>query len=369
MTIGTGAGTEFALFIDDDPQADRDARRISESGLRCKRLPPDSTIDALAKTILEEGPSILLLDYRLDDLSDADYRAGTVAAWTREKLASIPVVLVTTQENLKDWVAGSPQVRQLFDLEIFKSEIAKAGRDEPTIATQLLDLISGYHDIGTALSQDDPQQAVIRLLRPASEGEIRAIMDCGPPAGEHLQPSTIASWLLRKVLKHPGPLLDINESAVRLGILEDGLTSREVQESLPDCAYSGVFSASHPRWWRGRLETKLRADLLPEDAEFDARTSSEALSKATNVNLEHAVCSWCLEPYPIRICTTCGKPVDLSHSLVVEAPERPGWAEPSLACFTCIADGRAEDERFVAGGEDIVASLKRGEIRKPEDHD
>ena len=360
------APTDLALYVDDDPHAEGDADRISEAGLPCRWLAPPETVDELGKAVTAAAPSIVLLDYRLDDQSDANYRAGTVAAWLREQMPSIPVVLTTTQENLKAWVANNPQVRQLFDFEIFKSGVARAGKDEPAIALQLLGLASGYREIVAALAQDKPEQAIIQLFQPSSEMELRVLVD-SQPDGELSQPPAIASWILKSVLNYPGPLLDSRESAIRLGLLHESFLLEGVRDFVNDCAYVGVFSGVQPRWWRGRLEAKLRG-LLDPDAAFDTSTSCQVLSKASGLELEHGTCSWCHDPYPSRICSTCQKPVDLSHSLVIESLGRPGWAEPALACFICIADGTAEDERFIAGGEDLVASLKTGEIKQPNEN-
>lgn len=346
------------LVDDDDLEAQRIAARLTEAGLPCQAQHPPKTVEELADSFKQSSPGIVLLDYRLDDMSEAKYRAGTVAALLREKQPQIPIGLVTTEEKLRESVIGT-QVRALFDTQILKAALAKAGKDDNIIAVELIDLIDAYQAIN-ALTPLDNWRAISALFSPRSEDEADAILDCHPPVKPATTPSVV-HWIKGEVLAFPGPLLSARESAVRLGIDSGSFQLEPVQTWLAGCEYAGILSKSASRWWRGRIEA-LVATLLEEDADFDSSIAASKISEIVKVEVAPDKCVLCEGANIARPCCLCDKAVDLSHCVVPDLSDRPSWSEPAVVCFVCISDGTADDVQFSPGAEGLVQDIREGKV-------
>ena len=359
-----------ALAVDDDDESRTTLERLSRYGVRCDAVPPPKA-DALPEQILarieRDEIDVVLLDFRLDDQAlsgDApvSYRGGMLAAAIRERIL-IPIVLVTTEDRLREYVADNPRIRSLFDFTLLKSQIGGRLSERKSAGIQIIDLARGFRSIRCIL-EDHPRKAkesakAICHLLDINEGELSDLE-------EHLQKDVptkgpeFASWVLQSLLSYPGPLLDSDEVRSRLGLTSGAFARKRVQDWADVSRYRGVFGELHPRWWERRLLAQLQA-AAGNESFGSARQRAVAISKECGErSLPAARCSWCNQGLVQRTCALCKKAVDATHHLVARLDDRPAWALPAIVCFRCIATGRDEDLsiRYGPGSSSLINEIK-----------
>lgn len=363
-------GHSFRAVLVDDVQDDlKYAQRLTRNNLVCDPLLAKESFDelrtALHNKLSKEGYDVAILDYRLDDAPShteataATYRGGSVAAELKEQFPDKPVVLLTTKLKLEEALVDRPRVRNLFDLQVLKGDL-RTPTERDLAATKIADLARGFARV--AASAQSVDKGVIDILADAmdattAEKETIAVATKGTVTH---RVDELSGWILREAMEFPGLLLDVWETRALLGLTEGGFEHTEVQELIDRTRYTGVFTAIHKRWWRSRIE-KLLEDL---GATRD-RDRAIRIAKAAGIGrLVSAKCVWCDSSGVTRACSLCHRPVDSRHHLPSAEP-KPGWAEPSIACFDCIQTGAADETLFDVGVQSFVQMVRDGKVDRP----
>jgi CheY-like chemotaxis protein len=359
------------LLIDESMADLRIAQRLSNVGLPCEPLRPPADIgslqETLDRTLSNDEYDAVLLDYRLDEEMDEElgrpnYRGGTLAAWIKEKFPHVPVILVTTEAKLEDWLANNPTVRTLFDLEVMKRDLL-GRKDRTVVAEGILDLISGFKAIDVSLQSVSNQlSTVLQQVMEATPEEAEAIARLHVGTASPLMPELVR-WLMNDVLLFPGPVLDEEEVRVRLGLTRSGFNRKGIREWLAPAAYTGAFRQLRVRWWRGRIENLL-AQGQGDEAVGTASERAQAVSRAADVRVRPESCTWCGGLRISRACAICHQAVDPTHCLPANLDERPSWADAAVVCFVCIETGRADGVVFAPTGERVASRVRKGEISR-----
>ena len=359
-----------ALAIDDDDESRTTLERLSRYGVQCTAIPPpraDAFPEEIFARIEQEEIDVVLLDFRLDDQAPPEdtpvsYRGGMLAAAIKEKLP-IPIVLVTTEEKLREYVTDNPRIRSLFDHTLLKSQIGGRPRERQRAGTEITDLAKGFRQIRHALhhpgSAEKSKQAVRDLLNIDSQEFSRLEERLRVPVP--VKTAEFASWLLQGLLIYPGPLLDGDEACSRLGLTRKAFAKEKVQAWAAGARYQGVFGELHSRWWEGRLLTGLQKAAGDESTGKAQKRAAAIARECGEGSLAAARCSWCREGLVQRACHLCREAVDTTHHLVARVDERPGWALPAIVCFRCIATGLDEgipSIRYGPGSRHLIAELK-----------
>jgi hypothetical protein len=369
---------EIRALLVDDHEADLVfADRLTAAGLPTTGLQPTESLSSLIDQIGEQLDAgqvhVVLLDYRLDDTliggaSPVGYRGGTVAAQLKERAPDHPVVLFTTEQKLSSSLARQPTLRDLFDHQVLKEQLASRNRRD--VVDQVRDLALGYVRTAALVGSGASGWTLVAQAMNASEdvtSVLEQLFESEAPAGT----SAVARFLLDEVLQRTGPLVSASEAAVRVGLTVSTFGRTDVRELLADASYSGAFSAIYPRWWRAQLGERIAA--ICGDSPMDTTTErARCVASALDLDgrsIRAAECVWCGEDLPSRACQSCDEPVDTLHSLVVADGFRPRWAEPAVVCFACIQTGRADDVRLESGSSAVVAKLKSGDLNPPPEHD
>ncbi len=353
-----------AVLVDDNPQDRIIAERLSDDGLACRSLVPRGTLDQLRAeilTLVEEGVAdVVLLDYRLDDQRPDNgepfsHRAGALAAELKEHRPQLPLVLLTTEANLRQWVEVNPAIGPLFDLTVLKSELdTQVSRRNYAIA--IGDLAVGFQQLdhfASAGSLDWLHVAASIGLDETEAAAFAADWPDAPPGGF----SDLVTAVLKGLLaERPGPLLPFADAAARLAIQPHALAN--VLEAAPRLRYTGPFALLRPRIWRARLDA---AEAARRTATID-ETRPEGTAFATALaSAEPQRCRVCEEQPSTQACALCRRGVDDRHYVVASELLRPAWSDPRAVCFACIEDGAADDERFPSAARRIVERLRAGE--------
>jgi CheY-like chemotaxis protein len=363
--------TVRAVLIDDSVEDLKYADRLTKNGFSCEGLSPPATAEELRQAIAERVRDglcdVVLLDYRLDaepveaGSARRRYRGGTVAAQLKEYVPKVPIVVVTTEQKLRDSLRDNPQIRRLFDYQILKSRLA-ARSERNAVVEELTALAEGFAKISTNRALGWRKIAQLLDADRDDETEFEALELAAPPKAT----AEIAQWILHELLAYPGPLLGEAEASALLGVTRGTFVRDDLQSVMASSRYTGVFSGWHARWWRGRLQRWL-TEAGGKDPGISGAGRARAIAGAVNRttrSIRAAKCVWCSGDDVAYACALRGEPVDAQHSLAAVVDERPRWSQTAMVCFECVATGRAQDVKFQPGTDDIVRSIERGEISR-----
>ena len=351
-----------ALLIDDNPDDRLIAERLQADGLPCRAMIPDGTLDVLRGRILAEASSgqadLILLDYRLDDIqSDAGpsfaHRAGALAAEIKEHQPGLPLVLLTTEENLRTWVEGNRSIAPLFDLTVLKSDLA-VQESRRHHALGMTDLAHGYQRLSRIAQGGLDWRSVASALG-LDDDEAEAFAADWPDPPPKGLPDLVAAVLKGLMADRPGPLLPYPDAAARLGIEQAALPG--ILSAEPRLHYQGPFGRMQPRVWRSRLDSEAARAYV---AEAEGATLEDPFLTAL-LQAPKQLCRVCSERRSTRACAICRQGIDDRHYVVASELVRPAWSEPRAICFICIEDGHADDERFPPGSRSLIERLRAGE--------
>ena len=369
----TRAAAVNAILLDDSNEDRAAFQRLEKYGLPCQAIPPPplSRVEEEVVSPVNDGTyDLVLVDYLLDQEAavpgqSVAYRGSTPAALLKDRCPHVPVVLVTTDDRYRDYLAQRSELGALFDFVVSKSQV-RTEQDRGVVAEKLQDLAMGFRQL-RSIVEGKPAEARWMYFREAlmaTEGELDGLRSEWPNDLPGTA-SELARWLLKGLLKYPGPLRDRAETAVMLGVTEVAMGEEGMREWTTAAKYAGVFARIHERWWSGRLldaleETLGKATLGPPGER------AAAVVEKTGVRASClARCSWCDQPTVHRICSICRAPVDATHHLQVRHAQRPEWALPGVVCFRCIESGEDEDAavRYSAGTTDLIEDLRTGRLR------
>ncbi len=361
----------LAVLIDDSEDDQRYAARLTAVGLPCEVVPlQQSSDDVVADVVgrVEDGRcDIALIDYRLDAEQQesvggrVSYRGGSIAAGIRERVAGIPLVLITTESWYEAYLSEAPQLRGLFDAVVLKKRLSSRA-ERPKVATELVELAAGFRQIGAANPTGWTDVSDLLQADATSLGDLDG---ASLPVGT----AAIAGWILEELLAFSGPTVDEHDAAAIMGIAIGSFRRQDAQALLAESKYGGVFSSTRERWWRHRLEMILQ-ELIGDTARSSAANRAKKVAESLNLTghqIRSARCTWCGGSEVARACTLCREPVDPSHGLVT-TDSRPAWAARGFVCFTCVQTGRADGVSFQRGTDAIVERIRSGELAPESPH-
>jgi len=372
----TMSETVQVLIVDDDAQESANLANLlnsSGSDLVCEAKPPGATVEDTAQLITDHlgssaSPRLLLLDYRLDDHSGddetrPDFRGGTIAGYVRDQDPDLPIVLLTSEDKLHQWVERRPGMKQHFDWTLLKSEVAATDAGA-SAHSRLADLARTWR-LALAWPQD-PAETWARLgsLMNVSQDGVEQFsnLESEPPRGD--VPGDVLHWLLKRAHCLRGPLIADPAARVMLGVSQTSFELPAVVQWLEPARYDGRLQAFGRRWWSHLVGVQL-AEACDGARPIEASKRVAFLGDLLNIALEPEACTWCEGERTLHACMLCHRATDAAHSLVPLGPPLPGWADPDVVCYRCVAEGHAESERFPPSSQEIVTALVEDRLRPP----
>jgi CheY-like chemotaxis protein len=365
-----------AVIVDDDETeagALADLLRAGGDDLEVVLQAPLSSVEATAASTLEalgeQGARLVLVDYRLGDnpIEGGDivrFKGGAVAGYIRDQNPEVPIALLTSEEKLHDWVERRTGIKEIFDWTLIKKEISAEGGAERARA-RIVDYARSWEAASTWGEEDALWERMAELLN-APEGEIALFeeLEAEPPRAEVT--AEVMHWVLFDALLTPGPLIDSDTARVVLGLDHDSFGRKGVSEWLADARYDGALNTFAERWWGSLVRAKL-AEAAAGTRPLDASARASALGAKLGVELRHEGCSWCRGERTLQACHQCGKATDAAHSVRPLSRPLPAWADSWVICYSCIADGSAEEITFPQSAHDVVLALTEGRIQPPDE--
>ena len=318
----------------------------------------------LIKSILNENPDIVALDYRLHDnprlFPDATYRAGGLAQMLREEriehpTKDFPIVLISTEDNIRKLFRPDKIAHDLFDGWYLKSALINETRDQE-IGPQIIGLIQGYKEIAGVAQE--PQKHLSLLKLDSDElGEIKPsslLISLEEASVTHV----IARILLQNVIKRSGLLLRPIDVYARLSLAPENNDRDKAFKFLFDAelGYKGVFSTGWPRLWRHKFENWACENIDDPFSSVPGNRRVDIFNNLAGTTYKAARSKWSDRNDELFsfACASCDAPTELRHSVAAHDPLVPKYAERKRICFDCVQTDlfRARDLRIPVDSED-----------------
>jgi len=273
----------------------------------------------------------LILDLRLDIKVNggerADYKAFAFAQEYRTlttdgKVTDIPIILITTDHKFASLYLRDNTSHDLIDYYFIKEEVP----DQLSIGDMLVDFAKGYKKLNEINSLGRK-----RLIEGLSCSAPLFLDDrCGSRFGVKKHPThDYAGFIFKKIIQHPGLLIDENTLAARLGV--DITNSPDWQKLLGalggECEYKGVFGYAWKRWWGSFVEDWWKEKV--KSKEFLQHLSAEKrveilmqrfdlphLNAAKPISEGYSTSYW-------TICEQSRLPLDPVDGIVIDEPDEP----------------------------------------------
>lgn len=315
----------------------------SSSGALQVTLKEPKTLKDILSDVARDKPDGLILDLRLDEVPSkekyiADYRAGTLAQQLRslaieQGIVDIPIVLWSSEPNLRKSYVNDVLSHGLFDHVYVKNRVV----DNPSkVASELIAFAKGYKEIAEQLR--NPAIKLTELLRVdgASAEFIESIVLSATSWDKlRLSTSSLARWILRRLMRSPGPLIDEKVLAARLGVSIDNSPgwAELLKKYFIQADYRGPFAELMPRWWALNVERWWMAQKPPaplsllaaEDriAFLKEKFGIESLKVAENPGKTSSTFFW-------YVCEKTYVPLDPKDGLAMIDEDLESWNEPQL---------------------------------------
>lgn len=355
----------IGYFVDDNAEERiRISRLLEQDDLKIDpQFEPIAPTD-LRDALLEEAPDLVALDFRLDDedLDDNNYKGGALAQILREAVLErpdqdFPIILVSTEENIKQIYGIDRTSHDLFDRKYMKGRL----NDKPYRATchrEILSLANGYKAIAAAIGKGTLDLSTLLDLD-ADELEIVPLHGLATDVRDgNSVTHVVARILLRQIIGRAGPLLAEKDIAAHLGLANDGEQIEQVIKYLDKegMCYTGVFSDGWPRVWRHRMDDWAGVLFGSPLSSLSGEERAAKLSETTALDLKPAESNWTGKSDELFAfaCSVCENPTERRNSLALYDKYLVPYLERRRVCFDCVIRGRLADmPHFTVDDSDI----------------
>lgn len=244
------------------------------------------------KRLKSEEYDGLILDLRLDQKSDAEYRAFTLAQEVRTRategsMKDIPIVVCSTDKKLKLSYNKDSSGQDLFDRKYLKTD--DLVDDSETVARELVSLAKGYDKIRKIRSEikGNSSQRLDKFLNlkdtEAKHLDSRFLNYFGSTRG-HLPIHEYSRFILREVILTNGLLVDEMVLSARLGVSNNSDDYDSLIGKLNKFKYKGPFSDNWDRWWWPLLNNWINEKTKQNLSFLDATERVELLKQLTKLD-------------------------------------------------------------------------------------
>jgi len=348
------------LYIEDskEKRIEDFAKQLETNGLKIEIYSLDTadasedkftSLTQKIKNFIEgnELPGILI-DYRLDDTRSVDFRASTPAQWVRENFSrlkkDIPIVLISTDEKIKNLFYKETTGYDLFDRYIKKDDLVE--REMATDQSRkLISLAKGYVEIKKVLKSSSSGLKILKMI--LKYEKIEETMDIEAYgyfiSNPKVAPHEYASFILKELFGFAGYLINEEILAARLGVdIDSSPDWPKLRDKIfKKAKYEGVFNVGWNRWWMAEVHNifeKLTGEYLIElKAEervekLKTKTKLKGLNPAKPIEDNESTYFW-------TICKKLKKPLDSLEGFKAKMLRTPKpWQEYDYYSFRALID-------------------------------
>lgn len=357
------------VFVDDQPApsaAFADGLSDTDSRFEVTVLGPGEARKVLLAA--ETTADGVLVDVDLSDIPGEHGSGPGLAQDIRVnqengRIASFPLVRFSSRAKVLENIGGDSSSDDLFDLKIYKE---LAARNIPHVRSKLVGCSEVYREVSETSSLAPEQLAgfldlSVETLESWTHPEFIARANSARSDRPH-----VAAGLIMRFLTQPGPLINEDLLAVRLGVNRASEGWVALRDGLDSVKYSGKGRDYFDLWWARGLEDWWLdcegAETPLSSMTIEQRTQELAVKHPGLVPLTMPPESWGTRPW--RLCTLSLEeedpsivPVDPAFGVrMASRGNLPPWVDPSYAALG-IALQHRDDTRLNRADFERHASL------------
>jgi len=299
-------------------------------------------VSTLAKSITDFQPTIVAIDYRLDEVSTGasapqTFKGSALAQQLRDAAIEQPtidfaIVLVSAEDNIRKFYRPDITAHDLFDRVYVKGQLVD---QKLSVRSQLISLCEGYSTLREKVEKFD----LFELTNAVDDDKDRLeVQELKQKMSEAKAPHHVARIFLNLLIDRNGLLLDSDALCALFGIATSSLSELENAMSEETLAYTGLFSGIAKRWWAHRAEAWAQSIFEDRPTGLTSGARAEILVEKTGGNFEPAISPWTnttdeLISFP---CAFCKRGTEISHSVAAYEPTLPRFVTRRRICWDCI---------------------------------
>lgn len=322
----------------------------ADNNIEIELRPPkrfDKQIEEVIADLKSSNYDGLILDLKLDERTNnderANFRAPAIAQELRsrandDKKLSHPIILWSTDQKLNNSYYRDSSAQDLFDLVCSKEKIEQKSTE---IAGQLISLVNSYEIIqqiikkkanGSLIPSEERLRRMLGLKKNQSFLDPRILNFFDGIAEDSLEVYKYARFTLKELVETPGPLIDEQVLAARLGIDLVKSSDWEILKNdfLSQFSYKGVFGGGWSRWWGYLLDEWWKKNVKVRSLrELPANERIAKLRNFTKLN-DLVSASPIKEGYSKNYWTICQverTPLAPINGLILKQNNRQPWHE------------------------------------------
>ena len=250
-----------------------------------------------------------------------------------EGIRDVPIVLCSTDKNIREYYNRDTTGHDLFDYRFLK----EARPNWEMIAFKLHSISKGYDFLNNY--KTNLPKILGRDITAIDPRIIGKLVD----SDSHFPTHDYVQQILKEIIQKPGPLINENFLAARLGInIRESPDWQALLDNIfIDAKYYGVFSDGWSRWWADLIITKFksisgkrlstlnaeeRVDILIKNTAFARLVPAKPITNSVSTNF------W-------TICEYYKSPLDPLEGFRILYKEEPKpWQEQQYLSFEAAAE-------------------------------
>lgn len=234
------------LYIEDQSSESRESD-LKNLGYIVDTLDPSKDLGEILSKI-DSDTNAIILDYRLTKgenniCFDAPTIAQTLRSKHSETRLELPIILMSNESIITEYYADFTS-QDLFDFSLTKkyfNEYKKA------FSLKLNSFIIAYEKIR---NQNFEIAQILDIEQDAAliHSRITAKLDC-----KKGNVFAYSDFIYSNIIRSIGLLIGEDVLSARLGVSKNSVGFNKLLVSLSECAYTGIFSDIHKRWWMERI--------------------------------------------------------------------------------------------------------------------
>lgn len=335
----------------------KDSINSVSKGISVRSCQPVTFEDQVTK-LREDDFDGLILDLRLDQLKNEEgkgkkvqYTAQGLAQELRSRMSGsaggkamkpVPIILWSVGIAIKSFRAKDDTAQDLFDAVYQKDMVIQ---EPDKVSRQLIALANGYKEVSAAFPKNKKEELPLGVLLALESLEL--LDPRIPEALKRASVHEVAQFIHKELILVPGPLIDENILAARLGVdIAKSADWLKLKKKLVTIAgYKGVFSSAWDRWWWPLVEKWWRENL-------DSAVPLQALEADARVKYLKKKFKWTklIAAKPISdggcskfwtVCKAKDMPLDPQDGIRANEPDRAPWQDLSYLSVRALLDRTA----------------------------
>lgn len=339
--------TYTGVFVDDQDEVY--AETLTTPGRLTLTFVPVGPVAQLARQLFASRPSLIALDYRLDETpeglaADQTYKGSALGQHLRDAAIENPqhdfaIVLVSAEAKIQALYRPDKTAHDLFDRVYVKERV---NLERAQVRRELVSLCEGYDLLrGCAGVYNFAELASL----PEGGSERVSSQELRVKLAEASAPHIVARAFLNWLIDRSGLLLKTEDVAALVGIGKTQAAELEPHLEHAGLAYEGLFSTGWQRWWAHRVEDWTQHLFGRRATGLPASDRARLVSERLGLDLQPAPSPWNGSTHELIAfaCASCHRGAEMRHSVAAFEGGTPRFISRRRICWDCVQTDRYHD--------------------------